>query len=266
MRDSTVLMPLVGVPLLAIWLMLEIIARMLGDNHLRGLDEEAEWTIRRRVGWLRLTWWLRRPKIVAACREGVERQKRSGESVRGYKWAFIAPLRDGWVFLPIGVPMKYAYKAEARAKCPGWADFMGDWRWCERVPGAAKGGHKCGFHAVEMAEHLGKVKDCYPSFRMSALASLVLLRVDLNGRVVPGQWGYRAERQQVLRAAFGRRCVPCLSGRSRRRRRAIGFAGTEQFVNGKSLILIAPACAKHADGRLNLAAVRGMLGTEVAWR
>lgn len=94
-----------------------------------------------------------------------------------------------------------------------------------------------------------------------------LLDVELYGRVVRHESGWRAGRQRVLGARFARGCVDCLAADPR------SALVTRPDPLGSRRLLVAPRCARclpvwrsPSDGEeVALADLAGLLGTEVSW-
>lgn len=122
----------------------------------------------------------------------------------------------------------------------------------------------CGFYAVRHPRLIGKVKgsEYETPFYKTAFA---LLEVELYGKIVSGKYGYRAEKQRVLKVNYKRRCGQCCMETKRKHfvfpRRAIGFG----LLNQSDTLV--PVCKLHS-GRtvISLADLSGYLGTEVAWQ
>lgn len=94
-----------------------------------------------------------------------------------------------------------------------------------------------------------------------------LLDVELYGRVVRHERGWRASRQRVLGARFARGCVDCLA------REARPALVTRRDPLGSPRLLVAARCGRcvavwrsPSDGELVAPAeLAGLLGTEVSW-
>ena len=137
----------------------------------------------------------RRPSLDEAQGARMSSSPAQDEPLRGVKAAHVTVLPQGVAFTalnvghPAGNPVAYAPQAEMSCLC-GYADqpsVMGvsrSARWHERPePGD---GH-CGFYAWKLGQP-------FP-WR----AGTWLLEVDLYGRVVEHEHGYRAQKQRVLR-------------------------------------------------------------------
>jgi len=99
-----------------------------------------------------------------------------------------------------------------------------------------------------------------------ANADLVcLLQVDLQGIVIPGDSGYRAEVQEVLKAWIQSRCHVCSAPiESLQAKSTTRIKKPPNFID----TLILPFCSKHLDKNeptYSLDEIRQALGTEVAW-
>jgi hypothetical protein len=99
----------------------------------------------------------------------------------------------------------------------------------------------CGFYAVEHEEELWRLGSYEPE--------LAVLDVDLAGRVIEHEHGYRASHQRVLHVTLGNVCVRC--GRAAVSLRRHWFGG------------LTPACERHAKHPVSLDEVRDALGVPV---
>lgn len=253
-----------------------IVLAEIGRRHMRSTDPDyrgergATW-----LGWLKLTRPLRRRFMQWESRRRRRGQPAQPDHIVGYKWAFVGLERaEGAkiVFRPLREYSYdwYSYGVSAKAVCQGWGAHWHPAAYCESSPGTLLVGkyayHRCGFHALSRPEYLGKVPGGYADLRPERLASLALLQVDLHGTIVPGEFGWRAERQEVLRVAFGRRCAFCIQQGRRRDRRAVGLAWLAYSLAGWTRQVIAPACGAHSDPSLTLLSVANNLRTEVVWQ
>jgi hypothetical protein len=101
----------------------------------------------------------------------------------------------------------------------------------------------CGFYAVEHDDELWRLGSYEPE--------LAVLDVDLAGRVVEHEHGYRASDQRVRRVTVGNTCVRC--GRPAVALRRHWFGG------------LTPACERHARRPVALDTVSHALGVPVAF-
>jgi hypothetical protein len=99
----------------------------------------------------------------------------------------------------------------------------------------------CGFYAVADDEELWRLGGYEPE--------LAMLDVDLAGRVIEHEHGYRASHQRVRRVTLGNVCVRC--GRPAVALRRHWFGG------------LTPACARHAKQAITVDAVSDALGVPV---
>lgn len=99
----------------------------------------------------------------------------------------------------------------------------------------------CGFYAVEHDEELWRLGGFEPE--------LAVLDVDLAGRVIEHEHGFRASHQRVRRVTIGNVCVRC--GRPAVTLRRHWFGG------------LTPACARHARNPVRLEDVGDALGVPV---
>lgn len=94
----------------------------------------------------------------------------------------------------------------------------------------------------------------------------VLLQVDLQGVIIPGFDGYRAEVQEVLKVWLTCSCYICHSLATRLQVKSTTRIDRTNLNGIFNLVL--PVCGKHANSfepYFTLDDIRSALGTEVAW-
>lgn len=177
------------------------------------------------------------------------------EPLRGVKAGHVSVLAAGVTFTalhvdPLGRPVAYPPQAEMRCLCgyagaPGVMGGRRPGRWHERPD---PGDGNCGFYAWK------------PGQPFPWMAGTWLLEVDLYGRVVEHERGYRAQKQRVLRIspvpdAF---CEPPF---------ALSYLPGEGMVTASCLACPPPADPSHPVSADRL---RRLLNVEVdlerAWR
>ena len=175
--------------------------------------------------------------------------RRVAEPIRVNKaaWALLAPGRSAGRFAGLSVGLVYGAYDRAhclRERCP--------------VVGNHPAPHPrgtCGFYG-STGDPLGWM-----------MPEAALLDVELFGRVIRHERGWRAGRQRVLGAAFVRGCMAC--GRFVRRPLLVTVPAP---MDTRSL-LVAPRCdrcariwrsPRHGE-RMTPGEVAGLLGTEVGW-
>ena len=99
----------------------------------------------------------------------------------------------------------------------------------------------CGFYAVETDDDLWRLGGCEPD--------LAVLDVDLAGRVIAHEHGYRASHQHVRRVTVGSACTQCGKPAVTLRRQWFGA--------------LSPACARHAKQALSVEQASAALGVTV---
>jgi len=188
------------------------------------------------------------------------------DAVRGYKVAQLIVSTNDTAWLAGVTSLRYGIDTLAQCRR----------RTCE-PPGLDC---RCGFYAfrdrAQALELLGQLGVRHPA------RSYVLLSVDLDGTVLEYEAGFRAERQRVLRIEIPDACMRCL--RAGVVTPAVTFMALPQF-RGEQLLYertllartalplgsapLRALCEAHvpapADAqRMDLGALRGLLGTEVA--
>jgi hypothetical protein len=188
------------------------------------------------------------------------------EAVRGYKVAQLIVSTNDTAWLAGVISLRYGIDTLAHCRR----------RTCE-PPGLDC---RCGFYAfrdrARALELLGQLGVRHPA------RSYVLLSVDLDGTVLEYESGFRGQRQRVLRIEIPDACMRCL--RAGVVTPAVTFMALPQF-RGEQLLYertllartalplgsapLRALCEAHvpapADAqRMDLGALRGLLGTEVA--
>lgn len=221
------------------------------DTGKRKAWPEAEAEVKRRLSWMWISWPVRWPAAWAVARWATRRRRHDTHLV-GYKWATLRQEHDGRLsFRPYTVK-KCHYGVTEKAECKYDHAGIGE----HSVPDERC---RCGFYALKSPWLLGRIPGGYRYRSLRDTAALVLLRVDLSGKVIEGHYGYRAEWQRVEQVAFARQCTH-LSEAGTCRAPAIGFM--VWWREGP----IGPACAEHANPELTLTELANRLGTEVTWQ
>ena len=186
---------------------------------------------------------------------------------RAYKVALLLAEPDGRRVILGGITQGRAYVVEDEAACPRAR--------CES-PGLDC---VCGFYALkDRSEAEDLLASNYP---LRTAWNGALLTVELEGRVLQYERGYRAQRQRVLRVEVGPQCTRCLRRGEVRQATAIGgrpverrevvLGGSGRLHEPAARVPLRPVCAEHAPvGEdavvMNLAELANRLGTEVRWR
>lgn len=177
------------------------------------------------------------------------RPRRQVRPIRTRKtgWVLLAPDRSSGRFggLSAGVP----YEAHDRARCARERCPVGDNHDAPHLHGT------CGFH--------GSALDPFGWM----LPDAALLDVELFGRVIRHERGWRASGQRVLGAGFVRGCASCLQSVPRP-----ALVPVPSPVDTRGM-LVAPRCARCAriwrsdahDTELSAGELAGLLQTEVSW-
>jgi hypothetical protein len=163
----------------------------------------------------------------------------NGDHITGYKWARLVAYGDELRFQPI-YNMHPEYDVESTAMCEHG----------NQVPASDC---KCGFYALKRRQHLGYVLGTLSN--QVVRSRLMTLEVDLSGRVLVANMGYRAEKQRVLRVLVPTRCA--FRHEKRRRRRAAGVA-----IYKREVLAVCQDCAPSF---MPLSVIADALGTEVVW-
>ena len=164
-----------------------------------------------------------------------------GRPVRGIKLATIS-FDSTAPFRPLN-SRATTYAAEALATCPTG----------HPVPDVSC---QCGFHAARDIRTLLAAAACTPD----ELVRHAVLDVELGGRVIHHEHGYRGEQQRVLKASFLGVCERCATTRVRP-----PAATAVALIEAEQAPILVPRCADHADSPMTLGTVSGQVGTEVAW-
>ncbi len=125
----------------------------------------------------------------------------------------------------------------------------------------------CGFYGIKRKSLLSKIKGNWRPGRNTS-AQLFTLEVEHYGKIVESIFGYRSEKQRVLKVTIKRRCAFCTIFCRHRpfyiRKEAIGFAVYKSPFEPNRIVL--PVCKKHRPKRMiTIQDVADGLGTEVAW-
>jgi hypothetical protein len=140
--------------------------------------------------------------------------------IKGRKFARLVRRGDGIAFLPAFFQANSApYRAASHATCELGEPHPAPDPRCT-----------CGFYAVADDEQLWRLGTGDPE--------LVVLDVDLSGRVIEHEHGYRASNQRVRQVSVPRRCVRC--GRE------------AQLLNKRMFGAVVPACTRCARRPLTL--------------
>lgn len=147
------------------------------------------------------------------------------------KFARLVRKGDGLAFLPAFFQANSApYSAAATASCE-----LGE-------PHAAPDAQcTCGFYAVDNDDDLWRLGGGDPE--------LIVLDVELSGRVIEHEHGYRASDQRVRAVSIPRRCVRC--GRE------------AELLHKRMFGAVVPACPRCARNPLTLADASAALGVPV---
>ena len=135
------------------------------------------------------------------------------------------------------------YSAEATATCA--MDHAGPSPSC-----------RCGFHAMQDIPALLAAAALTPA----EFSRHAILEVELGGRVVHHERGYRGQQQRILRASFLEVCHSCISDAM-----MITPADALCLLDHDGATIVVPVCADHADRPIAPPDVGGVIGTEVAW-
>lgn len=129
------------------------------------------------------------------------------------------------------------YRADDWAKCGRWE------AWGDTHP-APVVDCTCGFYAMRDREAVEPV------------GGIAVLEVELSGRVIRHERGYRAERQRVMSVAVDRLCWGWLENGCTAEPVGLSYRRAQ----------VVPTCQEHSEGRsASLLEVAGVLGTEVRW-
>lgn len=175
---------------------------------------------------------------------GVELPTREQEEpIKGFKLANVRFSSGRYMFLALRGHSSYGIEGTASCERVSLSGF-GTTAFGE--PHAAPAvGCRCGFYAVPEPGDLYNTDYEY-------LAAPFLLELDLFGRVVVHEKGYRAEKQRVLSVKTQRRCYYCAANAS-----LLALMGDS----------VCPMCDRHADPHvwITLADLGSILQTEVTW-
>jgi len=239
-----------------------IIGRVVGPYLVRSdTGQYVELSVILRMELLKLSSPVRRPVLwTATWLASTKLKKRPNETgYIGYKWAFIRMNTKDELSL-----RRYGFQPSVPSRSPSWSRLH--YGVEAQAKCAAKGGHignensiadcTCGFYALKAPWLLGQLPGCYGDWCKAYQRAAVLLKVELQGEVIGGHYGYRGRHQRVLDIRLPRRClVSTMEGRPCRRR----VTGLSRRGDGELLV---PACAEHEQ--LSLTEARNRLQTEVA--
>ena len=191
----------------------------------------------------------------------------SVDAQRAHKVALLLAEADGGRVLLGGITQGRAYVVDDEAACPRAR--------CES-PGLDC---VCGFYALkDRSEAEDLLASNYP---LRTAWNGALLTVELAGRVLQYERGYRAQYQRVLRVEIGPQCTRCLRRGEIRRATAVGgrpverrevvLGGSGRLHEPAARVPLRPVCPDHTpEGDdavvLDLAELANRLGTEVVWR
>lgn len=194
--------------------------------------------------------------------ERVPLPEREGDlPILAYKAACIA-WRPGGRFTLHGVGVGGDYTAEATAQCMNGGDG-----WVYTSASFAS------LNAAQPRPHEAPHPDCSCGFYASQDRSLVdrgepmlLLDVELYGRVIVHEHGYRAEKQRVLRAAASMQCEFC--GHEANRLVLInGYTAATGTINDDGSSILRFRCGAHvgpSDVSFSIGEVSDKLGIAIA--
>ena len=171
------------------------------------------------------------------------------EPSRGEKVALVLLSPDRRRARFSGLAVSSTYGPEATARCSAQRCPVGGEHPAPHPAGT------CGFHATT-DDPLGWM-----------LPEAALLEVELFGRIIRHERGWRASRQRVLGARFLRACMSCYA-----------FAVDAVLVTAPApmdqrALMVAPRCRRCAEAwrwpdvgeTVSMADLAGLLGTEVSW-
>jgi hypothetical protein len=166
--------------------------------------------------------------------------------VRKAGWVLLDETRTWATFAGLSVTLRYGSEAEARCsreRCPVSENHA-----------APHPAGTCGFHGTDTDPLAWMVPEG------------AVLDVELYGRVIRHERGWRASHQRVLGVAFARGCMEC-----RREVPDPVLATVRAPMVGRQLLVV-PRCGRCAavwrgrdDDPIAVADLAGLLGTEVSW-
>lgn len=177
--------------------------------------------------------------MIARSRFQVVRSRFQVEPIRAWKLAFIRSADGNLAFSGYVVGDQHLYQREDTALC--LTSLSSD----HRAPAWDCG---CGFYGMNHLRH-----EHLPTRHSARVA---ILDVELYGRVIRHTYGYRAEKQRVLRAMVNPHCRLC------------GNPSTQLSTRfALAFPYLAPVCdaCPSCPPSYSLAEVAGLLGVEVGW-
>ena len=192
-------------------------------------------------------------------------ERTSPDPIPGVKVAYPMIRDDRVVFHALVFPR--AYGVEAQATCAlGRLHRMAG---VEHGPVPRKD-CTCGFYAWKPSHaRRARPERSIPGRRLTAgearkrsdqsVRSMCVLDVELLGKVMVFERGYRAQRQRVMSVSMGWECVMC-GGRAR------GFTAGTFIVGRRNATTIHPTCGCQMPVRWSISDIANMAGTEVKWR
>ncbi len=210
-----------------------------------------------------LRWYIVMPFYWAICRLGMKFNKIDDQSpVRAYKYAMLGfdySTKSVNTYIPSTCTKdqyRINYSTTDVARCRSGHNHPSPDNLC-----------LCGFYGIKRRSLLSKIKGNWRPGR-NASTQLFILEVEHYGKVVESIFGYRSEKQRVLKVFAKKRCafctIYCRHKPFYRRREAIGFAVYKSPFDVNRIVL--PVCKKHSPKRIiTIQDVADGLGTEVAW-
>ena len=192
-------------------------------------------------------------------------ERTSPDPIPGVKVAY-PMVKDGRVvFHALVFPKVYGVEAEASCALGHIHRMAG----IEHGPAPRKG-CTCGFYAWKPSHaRRARPERSIPGRRVTwgevrkrsnhSVRSMCVLDVELLGKVMAFERGYRAQRQRVMSVSMGTECVLC-------GKRARGFTAGTFVVGTKRATTIHPTCGCQMPMRWSLSDLANMAGTEVRWR
>lgn len=192
-------------------------------------------------------------------------ERTSPDPIPGVKVAYPMIWADRVVFHALVFPRAYGVEADASCAMGSFYQTAG----LEHGP-VPRPGCTCGFYAWKPSHaRRARPERAIPGRRLTAgearkrsdhsVRSMCVLDVELLGKVMVFERGYRAQRQRVMSVSMGTQCVLC-------GRRAKGFTAGTFIVGNKRATTIHPTCGCQMPVRWSLSDLANMAGTEVKWR
>ncbi len=206
-----------------------------------------------------LTWWLRKPFYILECK--IALWGKDTEYITAYKRAYVVYDSESktYGFAPMRLEgdshLNRRYGTEATAVCDKGSGHQAPLKACE-----------CGFYALKLRRHLGKVVGSDPQTGLWRANALATLEVDLSGTVISGSLGYRAEKQRVLKVQLSRRCSICYFNKHFWQR-AKEASSISRVPWRDSLVYIIPICEVHqGENPTDISVLKQILHTDAVWR